>query len=265
MAENLEAGLRKLGLEDKEAKVYLAALKLGPSPVQKIAQRAGVPRATTYLVLDDLQNKGLVTTYQEGKKTYFVASSPEQLAELVSKKSQEVKDQQQLIKKLVPDLTSLGQFKQSDQPTVRYYSGPSGWRSYFRDLFTAPGKEVLTMICHEDLQLLLDRAHISLDEIALMRKRQKIGRRLIVAWKKLPVKKGIHSRGPGLQLQVPYRQFPIEADIDIKGDYVGFMPYSEPIRCVLIRDRSIANAMRVLFRHAWEGLIAEGFLPGNGS
>ena len=67
MANNLELELQHIGLNEREAKVYLAALELGPSPVQKIAQRAGIPRATVYLVLDDLRSKGFVTTYDEGK------------------------------------------------------------------------------------------------------------------------------------------------------------------------------------------------------
>ena len=73
MANNLEIELQRVGLDERQAKVYLAALELGPSPVQKIAQRAGIPRATVYLVLNDLQGKGLITTYDEGKKTFFVA------------------------------------------------------------------------------------------------------------------------------------------------------------------------------------------------
>ncbi|MBI3251348.1 MAG: TrmB family transcriptional regulator, partial [Candidatus Andersenbacteria bacterium] len=59
--------LKHLGLKDKEAAVYLAALQLGPSPVQNIARRANVVRATTYVILEDLQKKGLVTHYKEGK------------------------------------------------------------------------------------------------------------------------------------------------------------------------------------------------------
>ena len=71
---NLEFELQKIGLDEREAKVYLATLELGPSPVQKIAQRSQVPRATTYLVLDDLQNKGFVSTYKDRKSTRLNSS-----------------------------------------------------------------------------------------------------------------------------------------------------------------------------------------------
>ena len=60
--------LTNLGLKDKEASVYLSCLELGPSPVQPIARKAKVVRATTYVILESLMNMGLVTKFKEGKK-----------------------------------------------------------------------------------------------------------------------------------------------------------------------------------------------------
>src|SRR3990167_11319830 len=101
MENNLEIELQRVGLGERAAKVYLAALELGPSPVQKIAQRAGIPRATVYLVLDDLRSKGFVTTYDEGKKTFFVAESPEKLGDLIDRREDELKKQRQAMEGLV--------------------------------------------------------------------------------------------------------------------------------------------------------------------
>ena len=42
----IEGVLKKLGLGEKESKVYLACLQSGPSPVRKIAEAAGVNRGT---------------------------------------------------------------------------------------------------------------------------------------------------------------------------------------------------------------------------
>ena len=64
----LEQELQKIGLSEKEAKVYLAAMELGQAPVQKIAQKAKVNRATTYVILEGLQKKGVITTVDHEKK-----------------------------------------------------------------------------------------------------------------------------------------------------------------------------------------------------
>ena len=77
--------LKRLGLKDKEAAVYVACLELGPSPVQQISRKAQVVRATTYVVLEALLERGLVTQYKEGKKTLFSAEPPRQLMRLLEK------------------------------------------------------------------------------------------------------------------------------------------------------------------------------------
>src|SRR3989344_7665668 len=133
MDNNFEIELQRTGLDERGAKVYLAALELGPSPVQKIAARAGIPRATVYLVLSDLQGKGLITTYDEGKKTFFVAESPSQLELLVERREAEFKAQKEAIKNLVPELISRGQFEQGGRPMVKYYEGPNAVKSWLKD------------------------------------------------------------------------------------------------------------------------------------
>lgn len=84
--------LKHLGLKDKEAAVYVAALQLGPSPVQVIARKAKVVRATTYVILEDLLKKGLVTSYKEEKKTLFSAEPPRQLMRLIEIEEEQLQD-----------------------------------------------------------------------------------------------------------------------------------------------------------------------------
>lgn len=44
MPMDIIASLRQFGLNEKQAKVYLACLELGSASVQKIAKKAGVER-----------------------------------------------------------------------------------------------------------------------------------------------------------------------------------------------------------------------------
>lgn len=67
----LEQQLKQLGFADKEAKVYLASLKLGSNTIQEIARSAGVNRATTYVIIEKLIKKGLMSSIKKGKKTFF--------------------------------------------------------------------------------------------------------------------------------------------------------------------------------------------------
>lgn len=71
-----EKELQNLGLSEKEAKVYTTSLELGPDTVQNIAKESGINRATTYVQIGTLKEKGLISEFEKGKKTYFVAESP---------------------------------------------------------------------------------------------------------------------------------------------------------------------------------------------
>ena len=64
----LETELKKLNFSDKEARVYLALLELGEAPVQKIAEKAKVNRATTYVILESLKKKTAARTIKKQKR-----------------------------------------------------------------------------------------------------------------------------------------------------------------------------------------------------
>jgi len=66
--ELLEKYLKSIELSDKEIKVYVSALELGESTVIDISKKSRVNRTTIYPVIDSLQEKGLVSLAQKGKK-----------------------------------------------------------------------------------------------------------------------------------------------------------------------------------------------------
>jgi sugar-specific transcriptional regulator TrmB len=123
-----EPDLKKLGLSDKEAAVYLSALGLGPSPVQVIARKAKVARATTYLVLESLMKRGLVTNYHEDKKMLYVAESPQHLANFLDHQEEKIKERRDELQELLPKLEAFVRTV-DDRPVVRYYSGIEGLKT----------------------------------------------------------------------------------------------------------------------------------------
>jgi len=242
--------LQKLGLTDKEAKVYLAVLELGPSPVQKIAQRAEVPRATTYLVLDDLQNKGLVTTHTEGKKVHFTAASPEHLNDLINQQKKTIEERSVLLQTLMPGLLQRTQKEQNKRPTVRYYEGASGVKSSMRDIIKAPGKEIINFFCHDDVETAFKKTNITWQDIIKHRKQAKTKHRAIYTWHSKAPAPGRHN--PKFTKYIPYAQLPLTADIEVKGRHVAFTPYNEPLRAVIIEDEAIAKSISAIFNALWQ-------------
>ncbi len=111
--------LKTLGLSEKESKIYLALLQLGPSTPYKMAKRSGLKRPTAYVIADELVSKGYAVKAPGDKHTY-IARPPE-----VIYGEREVKMLE--AKKTLPELQAL-KGGVADRPAVLYFEGQEGMK-----------------------------------------------------------------------------------------------------------------------------------------
>lgn len=117
-----EKELQNLGLSEKEAKVYTTALQLGADTVQNISKQAGINRATTYVQIDSLKEKGLMSEFEKGKKTYYVAESPERIKNLLIAIEKELQLKKNEASSVIPGLLSMFD-GMGERPKVRFFEG----------------------------------------------------------------------------------------------------------------------------------------------
>jgi sugar-specific transcriptional regulator TrmB len=129
MASNtlLEA-LNKFGLSQNEALVWLCLLEFNNRSTSWIAKKLKLNRGTTYLVLLELIEKGLVTQIHKGNKSVFIASKPDDLAQILKKEEEEIKRKQQTFVTILPFLNQIQSGKEFDGPGIEHYSGVEGAR-----------------------------------------------------------------------------------------------------------------------------------------
>ncbi len=131
----LEQDLKQLGLEEKEAKVYLAALELGAATIQNLSKKSGIKRSTVYEMLKSLKAMGLISESTEGKKRLIVAKNPENL-------KRNIKSKEQLLNEILPELKSLNNTA-SSKPRIMFYDNKEGIREIYRDTLLAKNKTTL--------------------------------------------------------------------------------------------------------------------------
>ena len=112
--------LKKIGFNDKTAKIYLALLSLGPSSVRNLADFCGLNRGTTYDNLKWLQEKGVVNYYQKDTKQCFVAEDPEKLHKIIEDQKSELSDTDRKLEKVIPEMQALYNAG-GQRPVARYY------------------------------------------------------------------------------------------------------------------------------------------------
>lgn len=118
--------LKKLGLTEKQARVYLAMLELGESVMTKIAKRANLKRPTVYLIIDELNILGLSSEIIKGKKKFYSAVHPKRFVELAKFRADQAD-------KILPELVAIQ--KNDEKPKVRMLEGIAGVRIAYQEAF----------------------------------------------------------------------------------------------------------------------------------
>src|SRR3989344_2670112 len=123
----LEETLQKFGLSDKEASTYLAALELDTAVVAEISKKSGINRSTTYVLLDSLKKKGLISTAGEKDNDVklFTAVSPERLLQLAEESAKRYTELVGVAQNILPQLRSMHKGGKK-KPRVRYFEGIEG-------------------------------------------------------------------------------------------------------------------------------------------
>lgn len=132
MGKDLLAVLRSVGLDDKEAALYLSGLQLGSAPASDFAKSTSLNRITAYNTLEDLVAKGLFTLVRKARGKWYSPVPPEQL-------SLEIRKNAQALERVVPELRSM-QGSAERKPHVRFFEGWEGVKRVYEDTLTAKGE-----------------------------------------------------------------------------------------------------------------------------
>lgn len=132
---DMQYALEKLGLSDKEARVYLAGLALGSATVQELSKRAKIKRTTVYEVLQVLKSKELFRETIKNKKRLFIAAHPNQL-------KVDLNDKQSILEKVFHDLSTLA-IVEKGRPHVVYYDSLESIHRAYEEALKKVKKETL--------------------------------------------------------------------------------------------------------------------------
>ncbi len=119
----IELELRKLGLTEKEARVYLAGLELGPSSVQNIAQKTGLTRPTTYEIVKKLETKKLLVEAGKKGKRAFTVQSPENILGLLRTQKREIDEKE---REFIRIISALEAKYSKEKQSIKAFKGEEG-------------------------------------------------------------------------------------------------------------------------------------------
>jgi sugar-specific transcriptional regulator TrmB len=240
---NIDQILVQIGLNETEAKFYLAALELGQAPVREIALKAGISRTNAYDVFARLLEHGLVAEGGGGSRRMMLveAEPPDQLVELLDVRRRR-------LDALLPELRSLHN-RSAGKPRVRFYQGHEGIKLVLDDTLTVRDKKLLGILSMRDLFEVPGRTWMD----DLVRRRIRAGVHLRVI--RSPVKdiRNVWPQSaPDLrEVRFASRDFVFAMTSYIYDDKVALISSRRENFAMTIESEELATMQRNLFEALW--------------
>jgi len=245
MANKIET-LRQVGLDEKEAKTYLAALEYGPTTMISLAKKSGIKRTSIYNFMNDLVARGFIVSTVSGKRTLYSAVSPKDLEKIAEKQITKVRE-------MVPELMLL--FDKSPQkPRIRFYEGVDGIKTVFNDTLTQPeGSEMIAITSFGAAYDVLGQKFY--DDYVKRRVAKNIsGRGIISSDKYTETRTSNNKKELRDAIIVNSKDLPISIEFNIYQNKIAFMSFGTEKLGIIIESQQIADTLRAFFNLAWKGL-----------
>ncbi len=243
--------LEEIGFTKGEVKVYIALLELGTVTSGPIILKSKVARSKVYEILEKLKEKGLVSDFIKNETRYFQALTPLKILDYLKVREQTIKEQQGVLKQLLPSLLEKQQVKQSEHQ-LRVYHDIEGIKTLYREMLLklTPKDEYLGFsfpqeaLANKPVLRLLDNFH------SIRAEKGAKAKILCTAYDKLNAAKLRSPRNKFYEYRVSKHPFP--PSISIFQDTVATFIWGKVPKVFTITSKETAQHYREFFNTLWQ-------------
>lgn len=232
-----------LGLEEKEAKVYLALLSLNRATAYSVAVKSGIKKSTTYVILENLVKKEFVLKTPQKRRTVYLAKSPKEALAIAREKIYNFEES-------LPELMAI-QRKDEEEATVSYYEGIDEIKMVYEKLLNdiKENKCVGFYGHRQNIPLILKEYW---DEIEKKYKQLNIDRRIIVT-DNLSMKDYIeYGKNIGINIKtLPVDIYDSRISIEVFDNKLLIFSHTN-MKATLIDSLDVSSTMRQIFNLVWK-------------
>jgi sugar-specific transcriptional regulator TrmB len=249
--ENLE----KLGLQDNEAKIYVALLEIGKGTVTEISKSAALNRTTGYDILERLCLYGIANRAVSGKKKVYLAEPPYRLRQYLENKKRSAERRLEELSDLLPDLQAL--FKSDLKPSIRFAQGKEEMINLYYHVLDTKSTVYSILNLKNYAEFFDEMGTYQSEQRAKRGIKEKvlaIENDVSVAWyKKTYSKFKRRQQMTEYRWLEGYKKYDTAGEINIFDDRVIVM-LSRPEENVAfeIQSQTVADFLKIIFELAWE-------------
>jgi len=246
----LVESLINLGLNEKEARVYLALLAFEKATAYTVAVRSGLKKPTAYVILDNLVSKGFALKIPSEDKHYFLAKSPRECIAIAREKLSTAEE-------MLPELLAI-QKKGEEKASISYYEGFDGIKKMYdklvKNMEQKPATErfFVAFYAHQkNTPTFLKKYWLELNEkyraISLKRSAITTLHPSIKYYLEEETKKRL-----GMDLRpLPEKDYSSNISIEVYDNYTQIISH-QYLQGILIENPDIANVMKQIFQLVWK-------------
>lgn len=245
--------LKNFGLNDNEAKTYMALLKMGNANISKLGETVSIPRTTLYYSIKCLKEKGFVFERLKGKKRFFAPRQPNFLIKKADSQMEKAKEVNDKVGDLVVSLNKIKDEPSSNAKVEHYEGKQAVWevfeiilRSNKNSLWFGFGENYLHSY---DFNFFLNN---------FSKKRRQYGK--TKTFSIVPAFEGlvkIKNRGETdfQEIKLLDKSKESNAGVCVFGDKIAIFSYDKTISATIIEGKSIAEIIRLMFFMVWESVV----------
>jgi len=233
--------LRKIGLNEKESKVYIILLELGDALASEIAKKTNINRSLLYSILDELIEKGIVTYILKNNVRFYRATEPNKILSML-------KEKETIFSSILPNLMSLYK-PRTKKPIIEILEGKEGIKTILNDVLRIKKEWFAFNIPGKGPEILGPGVHAFEKE----RQKSRIKLNVICIRTKQGLKRGKEfSKMKYTQVQLIPEKYESPASNWIYGDRIVIIFwYKEFPFAIRIIDKNLAESYKNHFKILW--------------
>jgi HTH-type transcriptional regulator, sugar sensing transcriptional regulator len=247
----IERALKKIGLKEKEIKLFLALFRIVEGNTSMVAKKAGISRTTAYDILTKLSKMGLCHRFQKRGQYHFSCEDESILAKYIKKEQHRWEKNESIVEKIIPLMHNI-RSPLSPAPKIKFYDGPTEVSMIYDDILDT-GQDILlfrSIFDHEneDLAAILDK-HIP------KQVKKGIHVRALTPWVASSIEHFLEKDKKNLFERRVYKKesFSIPSQIIIYGNKIANISLQHDIFGTVIENEDIVTTQRIVFERLWEG------------
>lgn len=235
--------LLSIGLNESQAKMYIALTKKGSLTPPQAATLLSLKRSTAYAVLDQLTVLGLAKKSETAKKIVYTVENPVALEAIARKKRTEILDRERQLQAAMPTLLSFF-FTNNEQPGVRFFKGSEEIQEIYTDMLRT-GKDLYVIRSPHDQDLLSIDFY---EDFKAKKAKRGITTHLLnseqnsATWNAHTDERYLTKR-----TQIPLSYYDTQVEITIYEDKLAIFSFGQEAIGMIIYSPQIARAQKQLF------------------